>query len=203
MIVLHAEYKRCARCRLIKSRERFPLERKRGRRPARGSWCLVCKRQAVREWKAANPDRAREHDRRAYQRYMSKPEKREMVRERNREYMRRRRESDPAFRQRGREDARIYYYLRAEAEGREVKRRGPYTKDVDRYIRLPIAPLLEALRNVEIDENVEPALARRLRAYRSGGSAMAELRAIDPLLVHVGLLLHDVYPPDEFPELYE
>ena len=119
MIVVSCRYKRCTRCGEFKGLRAFYRHRDQGK-VRLSSWCRSCKREAWRAWRRAHPERARETDRRAHQRYMAKAEKREAARERQRRHQAALR-VDPFRRLADAENQRIRYRLTAEQAGREVR----------------------------------------------------------------------------------
>jgi hypothetical protein len=203
MILVHHGYKACPRCGAIKTRKRFPVNSKKGGRRYRGGPCLLCKRQVVAEWREANPEAKREIDRKAHQRWIAKPDARARKNEYQRRYLKERRQRDPAWAAVMRQDARIRYRLRAERAGRVVRATRVRIDDRDRRIMLPSAPLVALLRRRPlIDELVWPTAARAARELLTDEPARVEFRRVDTILVALDVLPHDVYDPDECPELY-
>ena len=81
----------CARCKERKPWSEYHAKTKwpDGTMRTPQGYCKACRRVAVSEWRAANPERNREHERRAWQALRSDPERLATRREYNRQQMRR------------------------------------------------------------------------------------------------------------------
>lgn len=194
---------RCRPCTSELRKERGPAESKEVRQarsratyertkadPVR--WAAWKKRnaEAVLRWRAKDPDRVRELQRNADSR------RRKGIRERRRE------------------DARMYYRLKMEREGKQVRAVGTVVDGTcPRKPAAPFAQWLEAYAEkvgVESSEWLGELLhidARRIRAIRSEGQTHVSLDIVDTALSHteveveVGGVtvfgLDDLYPLDE------
>lgn len=139
-------------------------------------------------------------------------------RERYRETQRRykaRVKADPVRNARRLEAARIAYRLRAERAGRPFKthQRPQHPPPERRFPRLPAAPLLNAvekhvklhgLTEVNADLGVDERAVRRWRkGVDAGKSPTTTFNDAERALIALGLNLWDVWPEDEYPNIYK
>lgn len=209
---MRAGCKACGRCREVKSMRLF-YKRKQGARRVPDSWCKDCRRSAGHadyRHRREDPERwAAELSRiRAYRqrRYRDDPEFRQREIDRHRRYLERLPRTDPRRHHQILEDARVRAKLQRERQGLTIRPADADWVGAGNYLMLdpgPVVAFVDRFGGTGEAALGDETLARALRRIVSGESERAELATVDQLVIAHGLLLHDLYDPDKYPELYE
>lgn len=172
----------------------------------RAATCRSCKVVMAREWVQRHPE-----ERRIYWRERSRVERKlrpERCRKRNKRF-RERRKADPERYKRYLENRRMDERLRKEREGRKVVRMmKTATKKPDLQPKLPSKPLADFIESLagerSLDEVCEmvTVTARSFRGWRSGEYKEVQFDVADRVMINAGALMQDIWPEDEYPELY-